>query len=149
MIIHIIYDFGTVRNVSGLRIRREHPTQTPILHPWWRLPTTSSKKETPAASLDNHAKAIVEITGNAVSEGLVPGTDLADVWADIFRLENRFKANVNHIMLAVVSPGDCGHPVQAAVGTRERPQPLPRVEVVRDRGQGARQRIGPHSTNAH
>ena len=69
-----------------------------------------------------------------------PGTDLVDVWADIFRLENRFEASVNHIMLAVVAPGACDHLVQAAVGTRERSQPLPRVEVVRDRGQGARQR---------
>ena len=99
-------------------------------------------RDTPAASLDNHAKAFVEITRNNVSEGLVPRADLADVWADIFRLENRFEASVNHIMLAVVAPGACGHLVQAAVGTRERPQPLPRVEVVRDRGPGARQRIG-------
>ena len=76
-----------------------------ILRPWWRPPATSSKPGThPAASLDNHAKAIVEITRNAVSEGLVPGADLADVWADIFRLENRFEASVNHIMLAVVAP---------------------------------------------
>ena len=74
-----------------------------ILRPWWRSPATSSKPGThPAASLDNHAKAIVEITRNAVSEGLVPGADLVDVWADIFRLENRFEASVNHIMLAVV-----------------------------------------------
>ena len=114
-----------------------------ILRPWWRPPATSSKPGThPAASLDNHAKAIVEITRNAVSEGLVPGADLVDVWADIFRLENRFEASVDHIISPWLPPGACGHLVQAAVGTRERPQPLPRVEVVRDRGQGAHQRIG-------
>ena len=77
-------------------------------------------RDTPATSLDNHAKAFVEITRNTVSEGLVPRADLADVWADIFRLENRIEARVDHIMLAVVAPGACSHLVQAAVGTRER-----------------------------
>ena len=36
-------------------------------------------RDTPATSLDNHAKAFVEITRNTVSEGLVPRADLADV----------------------------------------------------------------------
>ena len=112
--------------------------------------TPASKPGThPAASLDNHAKAIVEITRNAVSEGLVPGADLVDVWADIFRLENRFEASVDHIMLAVVGPRSlwpsrssrCRHPrtPSAATARRGRARSRPgRAAAMRRRPQAAR-----------